>query len=352
MKISLKRFCFAISAAFVLVLCFAVQPHNYALAYNNADEAQAGINDLNNQAQSVQTQIDDANARLEQAQASFEEAIQKMDDFTVEYQSIIKTVQNINPDVINIPDKSFAAAFALATVQTNSPQVFPNKYIFKTLMKQVLFDEDAPGIDVYVNYYLKVCNVYDRYQTLYNQCIDDLGKIDSEIINLKALYSQTNSQISSSQSELQRLQQLQEKYSKQGASLIVGFGVFCHPCPGYKQISTLFGANRGSYNHKGIDFAAPYATPIYAASDGVVTEAVNNGGYNSGMGNYVVIKHNNGLVTKYYHCSNLFVSVGQSVTKGQHIAAVGSTGDSTGNHLHFQVELNGNPVDPAPLIGM
>ena len=93
---------------------------------------------------------------------------------------------------------------------------------------------------------------------------------------------------------------------------------------------------------KGMDLAAPTGTPIYAAAAGTVTTAR----YSSSAGNWVVINHGNGLQTYYMHASALYVSEGQSVSKGQNIAAVGSTGQSTGPHLHFQVMQNGTPVNP------
>ena len=94
--------------------------------------------------------------------------------------------------------------------------------------------------------------------------------------------------------------------------------------------------------HQGIDIAGSYGDPIYAAASGTVTQA----GYNSGCGNYVTISHGNGLYTVYMHCSKLYVSSGQSVSQGQTIAAEGSTGISTGPHLHFSVIVNGTYVNP------
>ena len=89
-------------------------------------------------------------------------------------------------------------------------------------------------------------------------------------------------------------------------------------------------------------FAAPAGTPILAAADGVVTTAgYNNGGY----GYYVIIKHDDVYQTLYGHCSVLHVTTSQAVKQGQFIAEVGSTGHSTGNHLHFEVRINGNKVD-------
>ena len=132
-----------------------------------------------------------------------------------------------------------------------------------------------------------------------------------------------------------------------GAPVISGNGTFVHPCPaGY--VSSTFGYRTqpiagASTNHKGIDFAAPTGTPIYAAAAGTVISA----GYAGNAGNLLVINHGNGLLTYYMHCSKIYVSAGQTVSRGQNVAAVGTTGNSTGPHLHFQVMLNGTPVNPA-----
>lgn len=126
-----------------------------------------------------------------------------------------------------------------------------------------------------------------------------------------------------------------------------GGGGLSNPCPsGY--VSSYFGGRNspggiGSTNHKGQDFAAGSGSPIYAAAGGTVTTV----SYNGARGNYVVINHGNGLSTLYQHCSATYVSVGQSVSCGQNIAAVGTTGISTGPHLHFEVWQNGIPVDPS-----
>ena len=124
-------------------------------------------------------------------------------------------------------------------------------------------------------------------------------------------------------------------------------GMFAFPCPGYKRISDEYG-NRMHPTlgvekfHNGIDLAAASGTSILAAYDGDVVAA----DYSSSMGNYIMIDHGGGLYTIYMHASALYVSKGQSVYKGQTIAAVGSTGRSTGPHLHFSVRLNGNYVSP------
>lgn len=122
-------------------------------------------------------------------------------------------------------------------------------------------------------------------------------------------------------------------------------GSFRWPTTG--RISSRFGGRRspggiGSTNHQGIDIAVPYGTPIYAADGGTVTYA----GWMSGYGYLVQIDHGNGFVTRYGHNSSLTVKVGAKVYKGQQIARAGSTGNSTGNHCHFEIRYNGVARNP------
>ena len=124
--------------------------------------------------------------------------------------------------------------------------------------------------------------------------------------------------------------------------MVSGSGQFTHPCPGATIWSTFGYRTFDNSFHKGLDLAAGTGTPTYAAAAGTVIIA----GWSDSAGNWVVIDHGNGLVTKYMHHSALAVSAGQSVVKGQQIGYVGNTGNSFGAHLHFQVEVNGTAVDP------
>ena len=110
-------------------------------------------------------------------------------------------------------------------------------------------------------------------------------------------------------------------------------------------ITSRFGSRESirNHTHKGIDIAASYGTDIKAVADGTIEYASYNSG---GYGNLVIIDHGNGIKTYYGHCSKLCVSVGQKVNAGDVIAKVGSTGNSTGNHCHFEIRVNGSQIDP------
>jgi murein DD-endopeptidase MepM/ murein hydrolase activator NlpD len=126
-----------------------------------------------------------------------------------------------------------------------------------------------------------------------------------------------------------------------------GPGTFSWPVTG--TITSPFGWRSNPFGgapefHQGLDIAAPTGTTVTAAAAGTVIMAQWYGGY----GNYILIDHGGGYSTGYGHLSAIYVSVGQSVQRGQAIGAVGSTGQSTGPHLHFEVRIGGKPVDPAP----
>ena len=158
-------------------------------------------------------------------------------------------------------------------------------------------------------------------------CVSELYEKKVVVVPKKVTYSRGNGTIGSSRNVNNSSQKVDL-----GISLI-------RPVNG--TISCRFG-NRGSYYHTGLDIATSYGTPIKAAASGTVTYA----GYHYSYGNLLIVTHANGVQTYYAHCSKLYASVGQTVSQGQTIAAVGSTGNSTGNHLHLEVRVNGRAQNP------
>lgn len=123
-------------------------------------------------------------------------------------------------------------------------------------------------------------------------------------------------------------------------------GTYAMPIYNYV-ITSNFGFRWGRL-HKGVDLAAPTGTPIYATDGGTVVKSE----YAYGYGNVVFIQHEDGRETHYAHCSQLLCNVGDKVYQGQLIALVGNTGNSFGSHLHFEIFLNGTPVNPRPYLGI
>ncbi len=111
------------------------------------------------------------------------------------------------------------------------------------------------------------------------------------------------------------------------------------------RFTSPFGGRWGRL-HAGVDLAGDYGSPIYTTADGVVTHA----GWESGYGNLVEVKHDFGLITRYGHMSKVRVEVGQRVSRGDRIGDMGSTGRSTGTHVHYEIRVNGNPVNPMTFI--
>lgn len=139
-----------------------------------------------------------------------------------------------------------------------------------------------------------------------------------------------------------KLVEIVEEQTKRKAATLDGIYFAVKPVSG--TITSRFGANESirDHTHLGMDIAAPAGTPIKAAADGEITYA----GWMGGYGNLVIISHGNGIQTYYGHCSKLYVSKGETVNAGDTIAAVGTTGNSTGNHLHFEIRKNGSQINP------
>ena len=186
---------------------------------------------------------------------------------------------------------------------------------------------------------------------------NQLYAVSSDISDKEAAIKEYEQQIADENATIAALEKAvaEEKArleAENAQARIYNGGMFAWPCPAYKRISDEYGNRMHpilgvQQFHNGLDMAAPAGSAILAAYDGDVVAAA----YSGSMGNYIMIDHGSGLYTIYMHCSALYVSQGQTVTKGQNIAAVGSTGRSTGNHLHFGVRLNGSYVSPWNYLG-
>ena len=193
----------------------------------------------------------------------------------------------------------------------------------------------------------------------YQQLIDAKAVVIAEY---EAQIAEGQAEVSSMQEALNAFEaeiaELEEKLRREQSKRVYDGGQFTFPMAWYYRVTSPFGYRIHpifgyGHGHTGIDLSADTGTEIYAAYDGEVVIST----YNSAAGNYIAINHGkdsggNVLITMSLHCSKLYVSEGDTVKAGQLIGLVGSTGNSTGPHLHFTVKYNGEYVDPAPYIGL
>jgi len=158
----------------------------------------------------------------------------------------------------------------------------------------------------------------------------DLNNISARIAYQENSYNAIEKLINNQENKLASIPAIQPVSNKSLTRIASGFGYRIHPIYGIPKM------------HKGLDFTAPQGTPIYATGDGIVAKA----GPATGTGNHVVINHGYGYETVYMHMARIKARAGQRVKRGDVIGWVGSTGASTGPHCHYEVHINGRPVDP------
>ncbi|MBE5883570.1 MAG: peptidase M23 [Lachnospiraceae bacterium] len=189
-------------------------------------------------------------------------------------------------------------------------------------------------------------------ESLIEQKNQDIVAYESDISNKEQAIKEYEEAIKEQDAEIEALEAAIAEEKKQllasnGNVITYDGGQFKFPLASYTRISDDYGMRMHptlhvEQFHNGVDFAAPKGTAIYAAYDGKVVAAT----YSATMGNYVMIDHGDNLYTIYMHASALYVSKGDIVVRGETIAAVGTTGRSTGNHLHFGVRKDGSYVSP------
>lgn len=359
----------ALSFLLVLVLCLgmAIQANATEISetQKKAEELEKKKKDAEKEKQSLEKQLESIVSEMEETKtkieeketeisAKEEELIQAKVDENDQYESMKKRIkymyENGNTQFVEIlcESKSIGEFLNNAEYITTISEYDRTMLVeFQAVVKDVEEQEAALQAE------------YDELETMQNDLITKQDSVTELMETKDAEIEQISSDLGNTKDKLSELQaaaaaaerKQQEKNSgysnNAGASVITGNGTFTHPCPGYTYISSEFGYREqpiagASTNHKGMDFAAPAGTPIYAAASGTVTSA----SYSDNAGNMIVINHGNGLQTYYMHCNSMYVRAGQTVSKGQNIGAVGSTGNSSGPHLHFQVMQNGTPVNP------
>ena len=314
----------------------------------------SSLTDIQTKIDSLNTQISEKENQIEKTQAELEEA-EKIQQ--AQYEAMKKRIKFMyeRGDAIYIELLIEAGSFSemlnkaeyierLSSYDRNKL----NEYITTTelisLTKEALEEEKATLDEAKASREEE----QDNLESLLSQKSAELKTVQADISDKEAAIAAYDAEIKAENAAIAALEkevaadkaELYNKYKYDG-------GMFTWPCPSYTRISDDYGMRMHptlgvEKMHNGIDLAAPGGSAILAAYAGTVVAA----SYEASMGNYVMINHGDGLYTVYMHCSALYVSKGQDVSAGTKIAAVGSTGRSTGNHLHFGVRLNGAYVSP------
>lgn len=205
------------------------------------------------------------------------------------------------------------------------------------------------GIAINNNESVYVNTIEEAEETVSKIKEEYANKLDEIEISVNEIYTKSIDEVeqtvevaSAIQTAEVEVQEAVKEIQKIKAATLDGVYFAVRPVSG--TITSRYGANESirDHTHKGMDIAAPYGTKIVAAAKGKVTYS----GWMGGYGNLIIITHENEIQTYYGHCSKLHVKVGEEVEAGDTIASVGSTGFSTGNHLHFEIRKNGNQINP------
>ena len=323
------------------------------------------VTQLDTELDNIQERISEYNELIDKKTVEIEVTTEELNDAILQqeeqYAAMKKRIQfmyeqgnmlymNLFFSAENITDMMNKADYIEALVAYDANQL--DEYVKTAELIAVCKEELEAQKEVLEEARVNVKEEEKNINTLIVEKEEQLLSLSSDISTKEAAIKEYEDEIASQNAEIAALEKaVAEEKARLAAENVAARtydgGMFAWPCPSYTRISDQYG-NRMHPTlgiekfHNGVDLSAPYGSSILAAYDGDVVAAA----YSSSMGNYIMIDHGDGLYTIYMHASALYVSSGQTVTKGQKIAAVGSTGRSTGNHLHFGVRLNGSYVSP------
>lgn len=334
----------------------------------NKKNLQSYINQLDDDAADLDAQIKDTESRIEQKQADIaheteelEKAQQVADE---QYENMKIRIQYMYENGKVSMLESLLSARSLAEVLNRIDYITQMSVYDRQMMNDYEAARDAVAEHkAALEQEEKDLQLLSEGLTEQKEAVDLLIAAKSkEIAQYQSQINEANSDAKDYQAQLlqqeKALEEVEDAIAAAAAAAAKnsdgdgGASGLLWPCPSSKRITSYFGPRKApvkgaSTYHKGIDIGAPTGTSIIASASGVVTTAT----YSRSAGNYIVISHGGGLSTVYMHCSKLYVSVGQQVNKGDSIGAVGSTGYSSGPHLHFGILKNGTYVNPLDYVG-
>ena len=368
---------FAMIVAILLMLTFAVETSLASAATlsqirNNIKNKQQELNEsrakeksLGDQVNSLEQQINSKQSDIDELEASISEAQAKLETLEVELAAAEEKVntqnENLNARLRNMY-KNGSVGFIDVLMDSGSFSEFLNNL---SLVEKV-YTSDQDVLEELQKAYDEIDAKKKEIETLQAELSESKATMEEQKSSLeadKASVEKKKSEIAADSAETQReldkleadAQALTSSIRNSGSSSSsskYNGGIMAWPVPSCHTISSGYGGRihptTGKYKfHGGLDIPGSYGSAIVAANSGKVIWAGNRG---DSYGNYVIIDHGGGVSTLYGHSSKVLVSSGQSVSRGQRIANVGSTGRSTGPHCHFEVRINGSRVNPNPYV--
>lgn len=377
----------------VLALAVTIVPADTRVGVTASAATQSQLKSKQSQLESQAKNISAKLKNLKKSKAAAQDQLDLVNELVENLQTQITTVNNqitaANAEIKEIEEE----------IAAKDREIDKSKEKFKERMRAIYISGDmtgglevilcSDGVEEFISntVYLEAMAKYDQglidelvndkqgYQDKKAQVEEHKKEIDAQKIELAKKKTELDAQQKEAEELMKQIKADEEAYKRKQAEIDLEMakaraaldalinqntansqnteyygGSFGWPTPGYKRITSPYGPRTYTLNgkkvssyHRGIDIGAPSGAKIAASNGGtVVTSAYNAGGY----GNYVILDHGGGKMTVYGHMSKRMVSVGQSVTKGQQIGKVGSTGRSTGPHLHFEIRVNGTAVNP------
>ena len=368
---------FAMIVAILLMLTFAVETSLASAATlsqirNNIKNKQQELNEskakeksLGDQVNSLEQQINSKQSDIDELEASISEAQAKLETLEEELAAAEEKVntqnENLNARLRNMY-KNGSVGFIDVLMDSGSFSEFLNNL---SLVEKV-YTSDQDVLEELQKAYDEIDAKKKEIETLQAELSESKATMEEQKSSLeadKASVEKKKSEIAADSAETQReldkleadAQALTSSIRNSGSSSSsskYNGGIMAWPVPSCHTVSSGYGGRihptTGKYKfHGGLDIPGSYGSAIVAANSGKVIWAGNRG---DSYGNYVIIDHGGGVATLYGHSSKVLVSSGQSVSRGQRIANVGSTGRSTGPHCHFEVRINGSRVNPNPYV--
>ncbi len=312
---------------------------------NNIAQYEAEINNYNGQIVNLQNDISKTEEEIKKAEENYQTQKKLLDDRlitmyeagTTEYLDVVLSSKTITEFLSNYYLLSILAdsnVDFLDTIEKQKKIIEEQKEKLEEQKKQVNTSKEEKE---------KAAIILENTRVMKNTYTSQLTDQEKQI----------QSEIDAYQTQLNQLEA--EIQAITANSLIINpnyiGGEMLWPVPGYTKLSSTFKMRvhpiTGVYKlHTGIDIPAPIGTNFLAANEGIVVKA----SYNSAYGNMVMVDHGGGVSTLYAHGDQIMVTLGQTVKKGDVVLKTGNTGNSTGPHAHFEVRINGTPVDPLPYV--